>query len=211
MVPELASVAAAELADLREAVFAAAAVLPAALGRGRRRTRRSGRRPGRAARSRATASTSAWRCPPARAPGELPLCALVTGLGTRPGQPTGARRGAGVRRRPRVEAAMTPAGGCAPSSTTPSRGSAGGRGRRPHPHPSAPGGYDPDSVTVQAALDDALAAVTPQRWWRLPSGRWWDGSPTRCWPGCGHGTAVGAGAVPRGALRRGIFRGRLDP
>ena len=29
--------------------------------------------------------------------------------------------------------------------------------------PPAPGGYDPDSIAVQAALDDALAAATSPR------------------------------------------------
>ncbi|BBZ28036.1 hypothetical protein MMAD_23310 [Mycolicibacterium madagascariense] len=36
--------------------------------------------------------------------------------------------------------------------------------------PSAPGGYDPDSIAVQAALDDALAAGDTEALTRLPDG-----------------------------------------
>ena len=74
--------------------------------------------------------------------------------------------------------------------------------------PPAPGGYDPDSIPVQAALDEALA----------------DGDAARVDPAARHGrrpgrlpgarradrpAAVRQGALSRGALRRRIFRRRL--
>ena len=106
LVPELAGAAAAELADLRQAVFAAAGALPErwlAVGVGpadavsARRQR---------ARSPATASTSASRCRPTpRRAGDLPLCALITGWVRGEVTPGRTRRGPGVRRA--TTAAMT--------------------------------------------------------------------------------------------------------
>jgi len=68
-----------------------------------------------------------------------------------------------------VDAALAAVAGCAPRST-------GGRSdrcarrrrRRAHSHPPAPGGYDPDSISTQAALDDALAAGDATALTRLP-------------------------------------------
>ncbi len=81
MVPELAGAAAAEVADLRDAVCEAAAALPTAVDRRRGRARRrDGRAATRSAHSPVTASMSGSALAPgADEPGELPLCALITG------------------------------------------------------------------------------------------------------------------------------------
>ena len=72
--------------------------------------------------------------------------------------------------------------------------------------PPAPGGYDPDSISVQAALDDALAGGDAAALTRLPNaivGRvayqvlagLTEPAPT-----------IGQGVVPRRALRRRLLR-----
>ena len=75
--------------------------------------------------------------------------------------------------------------------------------------PPAPGGYDPESIPVQDALDDALAAWRRRR--ADPAARR-DRRPGRL-PGAGRadgtGAAIGQGALPRRAVRRRLLRRRL--
>ncbi len=169
MVPELASSAAAELADLREAAFAAASSLPPrwiAVGAGSAHAvigpERAGTFAGYGVDHRVALSPGA----PARGrrptddPGELPLCALVTGWLRGLVNPQasaevrvysddlGADAALDLGRRLRTEldeadgafGVLVVADGVHTLT------------------PPAPGGYDPDSIPVQAALDDALAA-----------------------------------------------------
>jgi hypothetical protein len=161
MVPELAGAAAAELADLREAVFAAAASLPArwivvgvgptdaVVGR-----ERVGTFAGYGVDLRIALSPRTGE-----APEELPLCALIAGWVRGQVRPqahaevltyTGdhdvdAALARGRRLRAEIDEAADPMGVLvvadgAHTLTAP-----------------APGGYDPDSIPLQAALDDALA------------------------------------------------------
>jgi hypothetical protein len=161
MVPELAAGAAAELADLREAAFAAAGSLPArwiAVGVG---------------------ATDVVVIPPqtgtfagygldlriALAPGaddgpvQLPLCALIAGWLRGQVNPearaevrvyaddhdsdTALRRGGQLRAE--IDEAADPIGVLVVADGVHTL------------TPPAPGGYHPDSIPVQAALDDALA------------------------------------------------------
>ena len=76
--------------------------------------------------------------------------------------------------------------------------------------PPAPGGYDPDSIPVQAALDDALAGGDTAALARLPRpvvGR----VAYQVLAGLTGVAAVRQGALSRRALRRRIFRRRLAP
>lgn len=172
MVPELAGAAAVELAGLREAVVAAAASLPArwiAVG---------------------AAPTDAVVVPPrvgtfagygldlrislsagtGGAPSELPLCALIAGWvrgQVNPGAAVEVRAYAddldvdaavqrGRRLRAEIDEAADPIGVLviadgAHTLTAP-----------------APGGYEPESIPVQAALDDALADGDAAALTRLP-------------------------------------------
>ncbi len=173
MVPELAAGAAAELADLREAVFAAAAIAARAVDRRRGRGRRRRARPAsRQARSPATASTCGSRCrpaPPTR-PRELPLCALVAGWLRGQVKPEAhaevrvyagdhdvdAALTRGRRLRAEIDEAADPVGVLVVADGAHTL------------TPPAPGGYDPDSIPVQAALDDALAAGDAAALTRLP-------------------------------------------
>lgn len=172
MVPELAASAAAELDNLREAVFAAAASLPGrwvAVGAGS----------GDAVFGRAQAGTFAGYGVDVRvtlspdaegAVAELPLCALVTGW----------VRGQ-VDPQARAEVRVYSDGHDAAAALE--------RGRRLRAEidetdeavgvlivadgvhtltPPAPGGYVPDSIPVQAALDDALAGGDVDALARLP-------------------------------------------
>ena len=172
MVPELASSAAPELADLREAVFAAAAPLPPrwiAVGVGSADAvvapAQAGTFAGYGLDLRVALSPGAGD-----APGELPLCALITGW---------------VRGRVDAQASAEVrvyTGGHDPDSAL-------DRGRRLRAEideaddpvgvlvvadgahtltPPAPGGYDPDSIAVQAMLDDALAGGDAEALARLP-------------------------------------------
>lgn len=159
LVPELAGAAAAETADLREAVLRAAATLPerwVALGVG------TGDQTWQSA-----AGTFAGygvevgvRLSPEAGPlAELPLCALIAGW----------IRGQ-VRPDARVQVRESPA------TLSAAEALARGRGLRaeidataepvgvlvvadgcPTLTPGAPGGHDPATVAVQAGLDDALA------------------------------------------------------
>jgi hypothetical protein len=172
MVPELAASAAGELADLREAVFAAASSLPRrwiAVGVGRADTvigpEQAGTFAGYGVDLRVALSPDAGD-----APDEMPLCALVTGW----------LRGQ-VDPQARVEVRVYSDDNGADQALD--------RGRRLRAEiddsddpvgvlivadgvhtltPPAPGGYDPDSVPVQAALDDALAGGDAAALARLP-------------------------------------------
>jgi len=172
IVGELASGAAAELTDLREAGFGAAAPLPArriAVGLGRAdsvvRSRQSGTFAGYGADVPITLSPGL-----PDAPTELPLCALVTGWVR--GQVNAdanaevrvyaadhgvdAALDRGRRLRAEIDEAADPVGVLvvADGANTLTQ--------------SAPGGYDPESIPVQTALDDALAAGDTVALMRLP-------------------------------------------
>jgi hypothetical protein len=172
MVPELAATAAEELANLREAVLAAARSLPSrwiAVGVGAADAvlgpDAAGTFAGYGVDHRVTLSPRA-----ADAPGELPLCALIAGW----------VRGQ-VKREARAEVRVYAADHDVDAALA--------RGRRLRAAideavdpigvlvvadgahtltPPAPGGYDPDSIPIQAALDDALAAGDAAALTRLP-------------------------------------------
>ena len=172
MVPELASSAAPELADLREAVFAAAASLPPrwiAVGVGSADAvvapAQAGTFAGYGVDLRVALSPGAGD-----APGELPLCALITGW---------------VRGRVDAQASAEVRVYCGDHDPDPALD----RGRRLRAEideagdsvgvlvvadgahtltPPAPGGYDPDTIAVQAMLDDALAGGDAMALARLP-------------------------------------------
>ena len=172
MVPELAGGAAAELGDLREAVFTAVAGLPPrwiAVGNGPSDAvigpRRTGTFAGYGVDLRVTLSPEVDGEPAA-----LPLCALITGW-VRGAARTDASAevrvyaeaddadaalGRGRRLRAEIDDAADPIGVLvvADGANTLT--------------PTAPGGYDPDSVAVQAALVDALAAGDTAALSRLP-------------------------------------------
>ena len=172
MVPELAATAAEELADLREAVLVAAGALPPrwiAVGVGAADAVLgpdvAGTFAGYGVDRRVTLAPGA-----ADTPGELPLCALIAAWvreQTRPDARAEVRVYAADHD---VDAAMA-------------------RGRRLRAEideaadlvgmlvvadgahtltPPAPGGYDPDWIPTQAALDDALAAGDVAALTRLP-------------------------------------------
>jgi hypothetical protein len=168
MVPELASSAAGELADLRAAVLAAAAALPArwiAIGVGSADEvigpQRAGTFAGYGVDLRVALAPGPWAHGrrPSDDAGELPLCALVTGW---------LRGEANSQARAEVRVFSDDLGG----------DTALAHGRRLRTEvdesaeaigvlvvadgfhtltPPAPGGYDPASVPMQADLDGALA------------------------------------------------------
>jgi hypothetical protein len=174
MVPELAGSAALELADLREAVFAAAAGLPMrwiAVGVGAADAvvgpERAGTFAGYGVDLRVTMSPKADA-----APGGLPLCALIAGwvrAQVKPqahievrtytdGHDVDAALDRGRRLRAEIDEAANPIGVLvvadgAHTLTAP-----------------APGGFDPDSIPVQAGLDNALAHGDAAALTRLPEG-----------------------------------------
>ena len=187
MVPELASSAAPELADLREAVFAAAASLPPrwiAVGVG----------PADAVVAPAQAGTFAGYGVDLRvalspgagdAPGELPLCALITGWVRGRVDAAGARRGAGVLRRPRRRrgAGSRPAAARRDRRGRRSRRRAGRRRRRAHPHPAG-------ARRLRPRLDRGAGGARRRAGRRRRRGagpaarrRSSAASPIRCWPG----------------------------
>jgi hypothetical protein len=162
MVPELAANAADELADLRDAVFTAAGSLPPrwiAVGVGGADALlgpdSTGTFAGYGVDRRVTLSPSA---PDVLA--EMPLCALIAGWVRGQAKPDARAEvrvysadhdldtalANGRRLRTEIDAAADPVGVLvvADGANTLT--------------PPAPGGYDPASVPVQAALDDALAA-----------------------------------------------------
>ena len=174
LVPELAAGAAAELADLRQAVFTAAAALPArwigvgvgpsdaVIGPGRTGTFAG-----------YGADVPVALSPGARDdPAPLPLCALIAGwvrgqaapdahaevcvfAGTHDADAALTR---GRQLRAAVEEAADPIGVLIVAD-----------GLHTLSAP-APGGYDPDSIPMQEALDDALAAGDSAALARLPDG-----------------------------------------
>lgn len=172
MVPELAGEAAAELAGLREAVFTAAASLPTrwiAVGAGPTDTvvgpDQAGTFAGYGVDLPISLSPGI-----AEAPRELPLCALVAGwvrgqvapdavvevracaddLDADAAVLRGRRMRAEIDESPEAIGVLVVADG-ANTLTAP-----------------APGGYDPESIPVQAALDDALAHGDAVALTRLP-------------------------------------------
>jgi hypothetical protein len=172
MVPELAASAAAELTDLREAVLAAAGALPSrwiAVGVGSADAvlgpESVGTFAGYGVDVRVTLSPDA-----AGAPTELPLCALIAGWVRGQAKPD-ARAEArvyatdlaaevavdcGRRLRAELDEAVDPVGVLVVADGAHTL------------TPAAPGGYDPDSIPAQAALDDALAAGEAATLTRLP-------------------------------------------
>jgi hypothetical protein len=172
MVPELASGAAAELAGLREAVFAAAAALPArwiAIGTGPSDAVVGPRQTGTFA-GYGRDVPVALAPDSAGAPSELPLCALVAGWvrgRVKPDAHAEVRVCAddldvdvalsrGRTLRAEIEEASDPIGVLVVADGVHTL------------TPPAPGGYDPDSIPVQAALDDALAGGDAAALTRLP-------------------------------------------
>ncbi len=172
MVPELAASGAAELADLREAVFAAAASLPSrwiAVGVGPVdavvEPEQSGTFAGYGVDLRVALSPGACD-----ASGELPLCALITGWVRGQVDPQAraevrvysddhgvdAALDRGRRLRAEIDETADPVGVLVVADGAHSL------------TPPAPGGYHPDSIPVQAALDDALAAGDAAALARLP-------------------------------------------
>lgn len=172
MVPDLAGGAAPELADLREAVFTAVAGLPSrwiAVGVGRSDqvvgSHQAGTFAGYGVDVRVALSPGVDGDPVA-----LPLCALITGWlrgAARAdasaevrvyahGHGVDAALAHGERLRTEIDEAGDPIGVLvvADGANTLT--------------PSAPGGYDPDSIAVQAALDDALASGETAPLTRLP-------------------------------------------
>jgi len=172
LVPELASGAEAELTDLREAVFAAAGSLPGrwvAVGVGQTDAVVGPSQTG-------TFAGYGVDVPIALSPGrgdgptELPLCALVTGWLRGRVAPDAhaevrvlaedhdadAALEQGRRLRGEIDEAAEPVGVLVVAD-----------GAHTLTQP-APGGYDPDSIPVQAALDDALAAGDAAALARLP-------------------------------------------
>jgi hypothetical protein len=174
MVPELAAGAARELTALRDAVFAASRSLPErwlAVGVGATDAVVSPQQTGTFAGYGADARVAL--APDAVGDVEpLPLCALVTGWLRGQTAPaaraevrvysaqtdTTAAVAAGRALRAEIEAAADPVGVLVVAD-----------GLHTLTQP-APGGYDPDSVPVQAALDDALARGDAAALARLPHG-----------------------------------------
>jgi hypothetical protein len=172
MVPELAATAAEELAGLREAVYTAAGSLPsrwiavgvdaadAVLG-----PDGTGTFAGYGVDRRVMLSPGA-----SDAPSELPLCALIAGWvrgQTKPEARAEVRVYAadhdvdaalahGRRLRAEIDDAVDPVGVLVVADGAHTL------------TPPAPGGYEPDSIPTQAALDDALAAGDAVALTRLP-------------------------------------------
>jgi hypothetical protein len=172
MVPELASSAATELADLREALFTAAAALPprwVAVGVGTADVvvtpEQAGTFAGYGVDLRVALSPGADD-----EPGELPLCALITGWVRGKVDPQARAEvrvysgdhdldsalDRGRRLRAEIDEAGDPVGVLVVADGAHTL------------TPPAPGGYDPDSVPVQAMLDDALACGDAAALARLP-------------------------------------------
>ena len=172
MVPELAANAAEELAGLRQAVFAAAGSLPSrwvAVGVGAADALlgpdRTGTFAGYGVDRRVTLSPRAGDPPT-----ELPLCALIAGWVRCQAKPEAraevrvyaadhdvdAALARGRRLRAAIDEAIDPTGVLVVADGAHTL------------TPPAPGGYDPDSISTQAALDDALAAGDATALTRLP-------------------------------------------
>jgi hypothetical protein len=172
MVPELAATAAEELAGLREAIFAAAGSLPSrwiAVGVGAvdavLKPDVAGTFAGYGVDRRVALSPGA-----ADTPSELPLCALIAGWVRGQAAPearaevrvyatdhdVNAALAHGRRLRAEIDEAVDPVGVLVVADGAPTL------------TPPAPGGYEPDSIPAQAALDDALAAGDAAALTRLP-------------------------------------------
>jgi hypothetical protein len=172
MVPELAANAAEELAELRDAVFTAAGSLPSrwiAVGVGVADAVLgpdvAGTFAGYGVDRRVTLSPGA-----AETPRELPLCALIAGWVRGQAKPEAravvrvyaadhdvdAALARGRRLRAEIDAAVDPVGVLVVADGAHTL------------TPPAPGGYEPDSIPTQAALDDALAAGDATALTRLP-------------------------------------------
>jgi hypothetical protein len=171
MVPELAAAAAEELTDLRDAVFAAARALPSrwiAVGVGPVDAvvgpDAAGTFAGYGVDLRVTMSSDGGPLT------ELPLCALIAGWTRAQANPearaevrvyaadndvdAALARGRGLRAE--IDQAVDPIGVLVVADGAHTL------------TPSAPGGYHPDSIPTQAALDDALAAGDSAALTRLP-------------------------------------------
>jgi hypothetical protein len=172
MVPELAATAAGELAELREAVFVAAASLPPrwiAVGVGAADALLgpdvAGTFGGYGVDRRVTLSPGA-----SHTLRELPLCALISGWVREKAKPearaevrvytadydVNAALARGRRLRAEIDEAVDPVGVLVVADGAPTL------------TPQAPGGYEPDSIPAQAALDDALASGDAAALTRLP-------------------------------------------
>jgi len=172
LVPELAGTAAEELADLNEAVFAAAGSLPMrwiAVGVGAADDvvgpERAGTFASYGVDVRVTLSPDADDVP-----GALPLCALIAGWvrgQAKPEARTEVRMYAadhgvdaaldrGRRLRAEIDEAAEPIGVLVVADGAQTL------------TPTAHGGFDPDSIPLQAALDEALAAGDVAALTRLP-------------------------------------------
>ncbi len=171
LVPELGAGTADELADLRRAVLAAAKALPStwiAVGADAADTvlgpDSAGTFAGYGVDQRVALS------PDAGAPTALPLCALITGWIRDQAAPDA-----------RAQVRVYDAGHDVDTALAHGRALRAEIDENPDPvgvlvvadgahtlTPPAPGGYDPDSVAVQAALDDALAAGDADALKRLP-------------------------------------------
>ena len=172
MVPELAASAATELADMREAVFAACSALPPrwiAVGVGPADTVVGPEQTGTLAGYGVDLRVSLSACT-TDTPRELPLCALVTGWLRGRVDPQAraevrvysadhdpdAATDLGRRLRAEIDTADDPVGVLVVADGVHTL------------TPPAPGGYEPDSIPVQAALDDALARGDTAALARLP-------------------------------------------
>jgi hypothetical protein len=173
MVPELAGAAAAELADLREAVFAAAASLPTrwiAIGVGRTDAVVGPQRVGTFAGYGVDLRISLSPGGIGEEPSELPLCALIAGWARGQVKPDAAIEvqvcaddhdvDAALQRGRRLRAEIDEAANQIGVLVV-----ADGANTLTAP---APGGYDPELIPVQAALDDALAHGDAAALTRLP-------------------------------------------
>jgi hypothetical protein len=162
MVPELAAGAADELADLRQAVLTAAALLPArwvAVGVGAADALLGPDLTGTFAGYGVDRRVALSPGVPA-APSELPLCALIAGWVRGMARPQAraevrvyarehgvdAALASARRLRAEIDDAVDPIGVLVVADGAPTL------------TPAAPGGYHPESIPVQTALDDALAA-----------------------------------------------------
>lgn len=174
MVPELAAGAAEELADLRHAAITAAGTLPhrwIAVGVDRTDAVVAPHRPGTFAGY--GVDVRVTLAPDVDGePARLPLCGLITGwlrgradpdaraevrvYAEDHGVDTALARGRALRAE--IDRAAEPVGVLVVADGAHTL------------TPSAPGGYDPDSIPVQAALDDALAAGDAAALTRLAEG-----------------------------------------
>lgn len=176
MVPELASAAASETADLRDAALSAAAALPprwlaigVAAADGVTPPEAVGTFAGYGADVRVALSGDADTT---GAPAPLPLCALIAGWLRGQARPDATVEVHAIGADASPEAADT-LGRALRAQIDDSPDAIGvlivADGANTLT-PPAPGGYDPESVPVQAALDDALAAGDAAELTRLPGG-----------------------------------------